>query len=175
VAVERIISEADQCKADVSNPKACCETIQSFYFDCETKVIKILRTKRFWHRSLGISIAGLLVCIIVPSLLSKRFRWCALNPQYSLWKYSGYGYSKRLVYEGLNGDIFRDEVVSGKTLPELRTMFIDIRELSEFDPSALAKVSSLTNSTRSFIKWGETDWFIELKNGRATSISLWKG
>jgi hypothetical protein len=86
-----------------------------------------------------------------------------------------YPYNDRVVYQGLVGDIWSDDVVRGKTLSDLRTTFHDIREISEFDGYALAKVSSLTNSTRTFVKWGDHDLFIEITNGRATSINLWKG
>ena len=86
-----------------------------------------------------------------------------------------YPYNDRVVYQGLVGDIWSDDVVRGKTLSDLRTTFHDIREISEFDGYALAKVSSLTNSTCTFVKWGDHDLFIEITNGRATSINLWKG
>jgi len=98
-----------------------------------------------------------------------------LHPSYALWRYGRHSYDRHLVYEGLNGDIWRDEVVRAKTLPQLRVMFVDIREISEFNSYDLSKVSSLTNSTRTFVKWADTDWFIELTNGRATAVHLWKG
>ena len=86
-----------------------------------------------------------------------------------------YPYNQRIVWEGLNGDLWRDDVVRGKTVPELRQMFHDIRDISKFDVYSLAKVSSETNSTCTFVKWGDTDWFIEVTNGKASSINLWKG
>ncbi len=98
-----------------------------------------------------------------------------LNPQYAFWRYGWHSYDHRIVYEGLNGDIWRNAVVSGKTLPDLRKMFVEIHEISEFDIYSLAKVSSLTNSTRTFVKWADTDWFIEMSDGKATAIHLWKG
>lgn len=117
----------------------------------------------------------LFLLFIVPSLLPKGLRWYALNPRYALWTHGWYHYDRRIVYSGLNGDIWRDDVVRGKTLPELQRMFGQLHGISEFDSYALAKVSYLTNSTCTFIKWADTDWFIEITNGKASSINLWKG
>lgn len=117
----------------------------------------------------------LLLLPVFPWLLPKWLRWYVLNPQYAFWRYGWHSYDRRIVYEGLNGDIWRNAVVSGKTLPDLRKMFVEIHEISDFDTYSLAKVSSLTNSTRTFVKWADTDWFIEMTNGKATAIHLWKG
>lgn len=137
--------------------------------------MKTRRTTKLWRWLLSICLAVMFVCFVVPSLLPEGPRWYALNPRYALWKFGWHAYDQRIVYKGLNGDIWRDEVVRGKSLVELRAMFMDIREIPQFDTYSLTKVSALTNSTRTFVKWGETDWFIELNGGRATSIHLWKG
>lgn len=111
----------------------------------------------------------------MPWLLPKAPRWYALHPRYALWRYGWHGYDKQVVYTGLNGDIWRDGVVCGKTVKELQSMFKDLRTLSEFDPYDLAKVSSRTNTATTFLKWDDTSWFIEITNGRAAAIYLWKG
>jgi hypothetical protein len=134
-----------------------------------------MKSSRIFRWLVGICFAVLFVLFIVPSLLPKGPRWYALNPRYALWTHGWYHYDRRIVYFGLNGDIWRDDVVRGKTLPELQTMFVQLHEISEFDSYALAKVSSLTNSTCTFVKWADTDWFIEITNGKASSINLWKG
>jgi hypothetical protein len=134
-----------------------------------------LRTSKRWRWLAGAFLAGLFLFFVFPLLLPKGQRWYVLNPRYALWRYGWYSYDHRIVYQGLNGDIWRDEVVRGKTVSELRAMFSEIHDISEFDSYALGKVSSLTNSTRTFVKWADTDWFIELINGRATAIHLWKG
>jgi hypothetical protein len=120
-------------------------------------------------------LVGLFLVPVFPWLLPKGPRWYMLNPQYAFWGYGWHSYDHRIVYEGLNGDIWRNAVVRGKTLPDLRKMFVEIHEISEFDIYSLAKVSSLTNSTRTFVKWPATDWFIEMTDGKATAIHLWKG
>ena len=133
------------------------------------------RTARRWQLLVGICLAALFICFVFPWLIPKGQRWYVLHPSYALWRYGWHPYDRHLVYEGLNGDIWRDEVVRAKTLPQLRVLFVEIREVSEFNSYDLAKVSSLTNSARTFVKWADTDWFIELTNGRATGIHLWKG
>jgi hypothetical protein len=124
----------------------------------------------------GIIFALLFLCFIVPALLPHGpISWYANNPRYTLWRLGLYPYNDRVIYQGLVGDVWADDVVRGKTLPELRVAFHNIHEISEFDSYALAKVSSVTNSTCTFVKWGDHDFFIEIKNGRASSIHLWKG
>jgi hypothetical protein len=134
--------------------------------------MKNSRTK-WWL--VGICLTGLFIFFVLPSLLPKGQRWYFLNPKYALWRYGFYHYDKRIIYDGLNGDIWRDDVVRGRTLPELRTMFHNIHEISEFDKYDLAGVSSYTNSSRTFVKWDDTSWFIEITNGKANAIHLWKG
>ena len=135
--------------------------------------VKTRRKKRRWLLWLvGVCFAA---CFVLPWLLPKGTRWYVLNPSYALWRYGWRDYDKETVYTGLNGDIWRDEVVRGRTLSELRAMFTDIRDISEFDVDDLAKVSAYTNATRTFVKWADTSWFIEITNGRATAIHLWKG
>lgn len=124
----------------------------------------------------GIGFVLLFLLIIVPSLLPRGpVSWYANNPRYALWRLGLYPYNDRVVYRGLVGDVWGDDVVRGKTLPELRATFHNIREISEFDSYALAKVSSFTNSRCTFVKWGDHDFFIEITNGRASAIHLWKG
>ena len=86
-----------------------------------------------------------------------------------------YHYDNLVIYHGLIGDAWADDVVRGKTLSDLRATFHDIHEISDFDYYSLAKVSSLTNATCTFVKWGDHDLFIEITNGRAISINIWKG
>jgi hypothetical protein len=118
----------------------------------------------------------LFLLFIVPSLLPRGpISWYANNPKYTLWRLGLYRYDDRVIYQGLVGDVWADDVVRGKTLSELRATFHDIHEISDFDNYALGKVSSLTNSTCTFVKWGDHDFFIEITNGRAISINLWKG
>jgi hypothetical protein len=123
----------------------------------------------------GVFLAALFLCFVFPWLLPKGQRWYVFNPRYALWRYGWVSYNKEIVYTGLNGDIWRDDAVRGKTLPELRAMFTDLRSISEFDSYDLAKVSSYTNASRTFVRWADTSWFIEITNGRATAIHLWKG
>jgi hypothetical protein len=138
--------------------------------------VKAPRTKRRWLRWLaGVCLAAFFLYFVFPWLLPKGQRWYFFNPRYALWRYGWHSYDKEIVYTGLNGDIWRDEVVRGKTIPELRAMFTDLRSISEFDFYDLAKVSSYTNATRTFVRWADTSWFIEITNGRATAIHLWKG
>jgi len=128
-----------------------------------------------WLSLAVIFFVAFLLIFIGPELLPKGLRWYYLNPRYTLWIHGHYHYDEHIVWEGLNGDMWRDGVVRGKTLPELRTMFTDIRDIPQFKDYDLAKVTSLTNSNCTFVKWGDTDWFIEITNGVAKSISLWKG
>jgi len=120
-------------------------------------------------------VVGAICMFLSQALLPKGIQWYVMNPRYVLWMHGEYHYDRQIVYFGLNGDMWRDDVVRGKTLPELRTMFHDIHEISDFDSYALAKVSPQTNSTCTFVRWADTDWFIEITNGRASTINLWKG
>lgn len=131
------------------------------------------RNRRRWWVAFFLTL--LIVCFTFPWLLPKGQRWYVLNPRYALWRYGWHSYDQQIVYEGLKGDIWRDNVVRGRTLPELHAMFTDLRSVAEFDPSDLAKVSSRTNATRTFVRWADTYWFIELTHGKATAIYLWKG
>jgi hypothetical protein len=124
---------------------------------------------------IGICVAVAMGLIFSQTLLPKGVQWYIQNPRYVLWMHGRYHYDRQIVYFGLNGDIWRDDVVYGKTFPELQTMFGQIHEICDFDSYSLAKVSPLTNSTCTFVKWADTDWFIEITNGRASSINLWKG
>jgi hypothetical protein len=138
--------------------------------------VKTIRPRRRWLRWFaGVCLAACFLSVVFPYLLPKGPRWYVLNPTYALWRYGWHSYDKKAVYEGLNGDIWRNDVVRGKTLPELRAMFSDLRGISELDVYDLAKVSVHTNATRTFVKWADTSWFIEITNGSATAIHLWKG
>lgn len=138
--------------------------------------MKTTHTKRRWLRWFaGACFVAFFLYFVFPWLLPKGPRWYVLNPSYALWRYGWCGYEKETVSTGLSGDMWRDDVVRGRTLPELRVMFIDVRGISEFDVYDLAKVSAYTNATRTFVKWADTSWFIEITNGRATAIHLWKG
>jgi hypothetical protein len=137
--------------------------------------MKISHERKTWLSLVTTFLVVVLLIFISPELLPRGLRWYYLNPRYTLWIHGHYHYNKRIVWEGLNGDMWRDDVVRGKTVPELRTMFTDIREISQFKNYDLTKVTSLTNSTCTFVKWGDTDWFIEITNVVGNSISLWKG
>ncbi len=113
--------------------------------------------------------------LIAIGLFPNGLGWYVDHPKYSLWRLGLRPFSDRVVYQGLIGDVWTDEVVRGKTVPELRTTFHDIREISEFDGVSLAKVAPLTNATCTFVKWGGHDFFIEIANGRASTFHLWKG
>lgn len=137
--------------------------------------MNVRRTTNRWQKLIGICFAGCILCFVSLWLLPNGVRWYVMHPKYALWRYGWISCDKHTVYGGLNGDIWRDEVVRGKTLANLRIMFPTIHEISEFNDYDLYKVSSLTNSARTFVKWGDTDWFIELTHGKASSIHLWKG
>ena len=123
----------------------------------------------------GIVLGLLCLLLIATELFPNGLGWYVDHPQYALWRLGLRPFDDRVVYQGLIGDSWADKVVRGKTVPELRATFHDIREISEFDRVSLAKVAPFTNATCTFVKWGEHDFFIEITNGRARTFNLWKG
>jgi hypothetical protein len=124
----------------------------------------------------GIGFATLFTLFMIPALLPHGpISWFANNPRYTLWRLGLYPYNDRIVYQGLIGDVWADDLVRGKTVTELRERFHDIRDISQFDSVSVAKVAEYTNSTCTFLKWGDHDLFIEITNGCGDSLHLWKG
>jgi hypothetical protein len=107
--------------------------------------VKTGRQSKRWEWLLGICVVVPFACFVLLWLLPKGPRWYVLHPSYALWRYGWHSYNPRTVYEGLSGDIWRQEAVRGKTLPELREMFDQIHEISEFNPYDLSR-SHLINA-----------------------------
>ena len=112
------------------------------------------------------------VAVAVWSRGASTMEWPHRSPEYLLWKFGLTSAPVAAVrYRGVFRDADRDSLVRGKTLPELRARFPEL------------KVNGVLTAHQAYYEpwneehyWiGDTWWAVVLENGRAVRLDLVKG
>lgn len=108
-----------------------------------------------------------------------------LTTAYLLWKHLGVEVDAQVVYAGLWRDGGHRDLVRGKTREELRVLFPELktsgaltREQAWYDSSMRSRWAHEARDRGACdeLLWlGDTTWGVEMRDGRAVDLGVWKG